>query len=478
MDYRAFVGGSYRSQSYVSDQERTVNRFLEVIESDGATRKTALYPVPGFRAFAAVMPAGCRGMFTEEQSGRVFAIFGTSFDELLADGTVVNRGEVALDGNQVTYCANGNDQVFVTAGDRGYCLTLSTNAFAEVLSSGATIGGFLDGYFIAFNLAGNEIRISDLFDGMVWDPTQYLQRSTSSDPWRSMVVTPYYQILMPGATSGDVLSNVGSFPFPFAPDKSGSFAEGIAATFSLQQTSKATTWIASNKNGGARVLAATGFNPVRISDHGMERAMAQMPRIDDAIGQTYEEQGHLFLLLTFPSAGQTWAYDFTTQVWHERGTWISEENRYSYSRPVFHCFGHGKHLMGDRESNVVYEMTDEVSTDVDGRPLRWLRRAPAIFNENKNIIVHRIELFMEMGIGSSDTGQGHDPVLMIRASRDFGQAFGAERQLRVGKQGERWRRVSATRFGKGRGWVFEASGSDPVPMRLSGASLEIERLAA
>lgn len=478
MDYRAFVGASYRSQSYVADQERTINRFVEIVEGEGATRRTALYPTPGFRAFATALSSGCRGTFKDEDTGRVFAVFYTSLVEISSGGTVSVLGDVALDTNPVTFSTNGEDQLFVTAGDHGYCLTLSTNVLTEVLTEGATQGGFLDGYFIAFNRAGNRIRISDLFDGLVWDPTQFLARSTSSDPWRGFIVSPYYQMVLPGATTGDILGNVGTFPFPFAPDKSGAFAEGIAATFSLVQAGKITAWISTNQSGGYQVLAASGFNPVRISDHGVERAMARYARIDDAIGQAYEEQGHAFLLLTFPTAGVTWCYDFSTRMWHERGTWIAEENRYIYSRPVFHCFGHGKHLMGDRESNVLYEMTDEVSTDVEGRPLRWLRRAPAIFDEHKRIIVHRLEIIMETGIGLSGSAQGSDPVLMVSASRDFGQTWGAERQLKIGRQGEYWRRVYATRFGAGRAWVFEVSGTDPVPMRISGALLEAERLAA
>jgi hypothetical protein len=237
--------------------------------------------------------------------------------------------------------------------------------------------------------------------------------------------------------------------------------------------------LSTNGAGGYQVLAAQGFNPLRISDHGVELAIAGYSRKDDAIGQTYEEQGHAFLLLTFPTAGVTWCYDFSTKKWHKRGTWISEENRYIYSRPVFHCvaFG-GTHLMGDREGNILYEMTSEVSTDVEDRVLRWVRRAPALYNEHKRVIVNRFELLMETGIGLSGTGQGSDPVVMVRASRDFGQTWGAERSLKIGKQGEFWRRVFATRFGAGRGWVFEASGTDPVPMRISGAELDIERLAA
>lgn len=478
MNYPAFVGSTYRAPSYVSDQEKTVNLFVETVEGDGATTKTVLLPVPGVRTFATAGVNGCRGTYTDA-SGRCFAIFYTTLVEISAAGVVTVRGTVLADANPATFCTNGpDDEMFITSGGAGYNYTLSTNTLTLIAGLVATTGGFLDGYFIAFDRPGNQIRISDLYDGAVWDPTQFLGRSTSADPWMGMLVTPYYQIVLPGSQTGDILSNVGTFPFPFAPDKSGSFAEGIAATFSLQQSGKATTWLSKNGQGGYMVLAATGFNPQRISNHGVERTLAQLSRVDDAIGQTYEDQGHAFLLLTFPTANVTLCFDFSTQQWHDRGTWISEENRYIYSRAMFHTFAFGKHLMGDREGAILYELTSEVSTDVEDRPLRWLRRAPALQSEHQRIIVNRFEILMETGIGLSGTGQGSDPVLMVRVSKDFGQTWGSERELKVGKQGEYWRRVYATRFGVGRSWVFEASGTDPVPMRLSAAYLDIERLAA
>lgn len=478
MNYPAFVGSTYRSASYVSDQELTVNRFVSIVESQGAVTKTELLPVPGMRTFATAGVNGCRGTYTDA-SGRCFAIFYTTLVEISSGGVVTVRGTVAADANPATFCTNGpDDELFITSGGLGYCYTLSTNTLTAIVGLTATTGGFLDGYFIAFDRPGNQIRISDLYDGAVWDPTQFLSRSTSADPWMGMIVTPYYQIVLPGSETGDILGNVGNFPFPFAPDKSGSFAEGIAATFSLQQSGKATTWLSKNQQGGYMVLAAMGFNPQRISNHSVERAIARLSRVDDAIGQTYEDQGHAFLLLTFPTANATLCYDFSTQQWHDRGTWLAEENRYIYSRALFHTFAFGKHLMGDREGAILYEMTDQVSTDVEGRDLRWLRRAPALTSEHKRVIVNRIEFLMETGIGISGTGQGSDPGLMVRASRDFGQTWGSERELKIGKEGEFWRRVYATRFGAGRAWVFEVSGTDPVPMRVSGAFLEVERLAA
>lgn len=477
MNYPAFVGASYRSQSYVADQEDTINRYIQIVEGQGATMKTALLPVPGFRSYAASTQSGCRGLFTDPASGRCFGVFSMAVMELTAGGVMTLRGTVASDANPVTFVSNAEDQFFFSSGGNGYCYTLSTNTVTAIAGLVATQVAFLDGYFVALDVPGNRIRISDLFDGLVWDPTQFLARSTNADPWTALISTPYYQLLLAGTQTGDMLANVGTFPFPFAPDKSGAFAEGCAATFSIVQAGKSTAWLSTNKNGGYQVMAAQGFNPQRISDHALERALSGYSRVDDAIGQTYEQDGHAFLLLTLPTANVTWCFDFATQLWHKRGTWIAEENRYIYSRAVFHCVFDGKHLMGDRSGATVYEMTDTVFTDVENRPLRWLRRAPALMDEHKRIIVNRIEILMDTGVGLS-SGQGSDPVLMIRASRDFGQTWGAERQMKIGKIGEYWARPYATRFGAGRGWVFEVSGTDPVPMRIVGATLDVERLAA
>lgn len=473
MQFPSFLDGSYRVQSPITSQTRLVNWYCEISEQEGATSKKSLLPTPGVDPFVTVTEAaGGRAMY-DTGSGRTFAVIGARLVEVLSGGMYTLRGSaMAVDTNPATITTNGS-QLFITSGDKGYNFDLDTNTLTEVLDEGATQGGMLYGYFVAFDQTNSRIQISDLFDGTVWDPTQFQQRTIGADNWQAMLVTSDGQIILPGTFTGERWYNSGAFPFPFAPDPSALFQMGIAATFSLKETKEGVAWLATSAQGGYSVVLASGYSPQRISDHGLEYAMSQMPRVDDAIAECYEEQGHSFYVLTFPSADQTWTFDFTTKQWAERGTWISEENRFTYWRPVFHCFSNNKHLMADRETGTIYHMSDAFGLDVDSRVIRRVRRAPAINNEHHRIRYSRLEILGQSGLGTS-TGAGVDPIMMVRMSKDFGQTFGTEQQFSLGKIGRFDCRWTLWRLGQARGRVFEVSTTARTPVRLTDAYLRLQ----
>jgi hypothetical protein len=209
-----------------------------------------------------------------------------------------------------------------------------------------------------------------------------------------------------------------------------------------------------------------------VSDDAFSYEVEQYSRVDDAISEAWDIDGHSLLVLTFPSADVTWAYDFTTKQLFKLGTWISENNAYTYWRPVFHCFSFGKHLMADLETGVIYHMSSEYGLDVDGRVIRRLRRAPAINNEHLRLRFSRFELLVEAGLGTS-TGAGEDPHLMFRQSNDFGKTWSNELQTSLGKIGQFSQRVIFWRIGQARGRVFEISTTATTPVRITDAYLKV-----
>lgn len=485
MEFGTFIGPAYESQSPISDQESLVNWYVETMESQGATSRASLYPTPGVEEWAAVTTVGGRCLFTNGHAGavtgtleRCFGVVGAVLYEFFPNRTSIARGAVAIDHNPATISTNGDGggELFITSGGKGYCYTLDTDTLTEIDGLVATQGGQLYGYFVAFDKDSSRIRISDLFDGATWDPTQFAERTIGSDPWQAMLVTPYGQICLPGTQTGEFWYNAGAFPFPFVPDPSGLFAEGIAAPFSITQAANAATWLSSNVNGGYEVQSANGYSPQRISTHPIEREIASYPRVDDAIGQTYESEGHAFYLLTFPTAGVTWCYDFREKLWHKRGTWIPEDSAYQYWRPVFHAFAFGTHLMADRETGTIYEMSGAHAMDVDGRAIRRVRRSPAINKEHHRLFFDRFELLLQAGIGTQ-TGQGANPLVMLRLSNDGGMTWGNEITCGAGRVGQYTARVLFWRLGMARDRVFEVSVSDPVPWRVTAAYLVIRESA-
>jgi hypothetical protein len=211
-----------------------------------------------------------------------------------------------------------------------------------------------------------------------------------------------------------------------------------------------------------------GYSPNRISNDAVEweiQTYKDAGGITDAIGWSYEQLGHSFYVLEFPTAGKTWVYDAATNQWHRRGRWSSIDNDFKPYRPRFQTAMWDKNIVCDSQTSALYSLSSLVFTDVGGTALRRVRRAPHLSAENLKLVLDYFEVECERGVGLT-TGQGSDPQLMFRMSWDGGQTWGTERTASLGKKGVYTQRVRWDRCGMGRDGVPEVSCSDPVPVRL------------
>lgn len=447
---------------------RTINWYQQRVG-----KAYVLYPTPGLTEFMAAPESPGRGI-TSQAIGlteRVFAVIGSALYEVFADGTKTNLGTVASDQYPATMVTNGDggDQLFITSGNSGYLLDMSTNALTSEVSA-VTMGGMMDGYFLALDIATSTLKISDLLDGTAWDPTQFAQRSTAPDPWRAMLVK-YPRVWLLGEHTGDLWYNAGTAPFPFAPVPNAQIPFGIAAPFTLKQVGSSVMWLAHNQSGEGQVVEAQGTSPSVVSDEAVEYALSQYPRIDDAVAYSYQEQGHDFYVINFPSAGATWCYDQTEGAWHERATWDATMGEYDAWGPQYHTHAFGKHLVLHAENGSVYEQSIAFATDADGDLIRRMRIPPILRHGQKRIFIDKLELVLETGLGAT-TGQGSDPQINLEMSFDAGRTWSNVRTRSAGVQGAYNARAEWWNCGSGRNAVPRISVTDPVPWRLIGLEVD------
>jgi hypothetical protein len=107
------------------------------------------------------------------------------------------------------------------------------------------------------------------------------------------------------------------------------------------------------------------------------------------------------------------------------------------------------------------------------RYIRRLRRAPHVAQEHRRIAYARFALDLQRGVGLP-TGQGADPLVTVRLSRDGGKTWGEPVPMRAGRLGAYTTRVVARRLGQARDAVFEVTVSDPVAWALVQAWLDLE----
>lgn len=472
MQWPGFIGPSSRVQSTVADCERTVNLYLE--PNDSPSGLPALLSFPGQADFIlGITDIGARAMAT--MNARTFAVMRGWVHELLSNQTAVRIGEMALDDHPAQIAFNGisGNQAAFASGGNVYVLNLTTSALsATVLTGEANQIGMIDGYGLAFNRRIGKLRLSGLNDFTTWDPTDFALRSSAPDDWQAMLCNAP-DVWLIGSQTGEVWYDAGTSPFPLAPRPGASFAYGIAAPFSLAAAGDSVLWLSQTSQGAGSVVRARGYTPQPINSYALDTAIAGYAVISDAEAFPLQYKGHPFYILRFPTANATWAYDLRTGMWTELGKWNAARGNFDVWAPRATTYAFGQHLVGNASDGTISTLDDTVGTEADGTPIVRVRIPPALVAaDGQRLFIDRFEPQLDHGLGTA-TGQGADPVALIRWSTNYGKTWGHERSAALGKQGDYDARTYWLKCGSApTSMVPELRISDPVPTRLVGALVD------
>jgi hypothetical protein len=207
----------------------------------------------------------------------------------------------------------------------------------------------------------------------------------------------------------------------------------------------------------------------------VEFAIRSYATISDAISYTYQDEGHSFYVLVFPSANATWVFDAATNLWHERAYRNTISGDLERHRSNCHVYFDRQHIVGDYRNGRLYELDLDTYSD-NGDPLLALRacRHASDKDDLANMFHHRLQIDIEAGVGLI-TGQGSDPQFMLRWSYDGGHTWSNYHYRGMGKIGEYSRRALWNRLGKSRDRIYEATISDPVKRVIVGANLRVSK---
>lgn len=524
----AFCGGTYESQSPAADAERTQNWYPETVESGNGKSATALYPTPGSRVFSNLGAVTRGGIFI---NGRLFAVGGSTLYEIFADTSKVARGlNLANDGNLCSLAVS-QTQLLVASGGSLYVLNLQTNAFSQVtvdvndspLPSIQSVD-YSDGFFLALEQQSQTFFVSAAENATSWDLGQFAEISIFPDNVAAMKVSHREPIFF-GSKRLVAYYDAGAL-FPFSPVIGSDQDHGAASPNAVAALNNTLFWISNDDNGARMAWTAQGYTPTRISTHAEEYAWSKYATISDVVTYAYQDQGHSFFVVYFPSAmpstgagygrktyggpipygggepsvgpsvptSATWVYDVENGLWHQR-TFLQQSGVCSAHRSWWHVYAFGKHLVGDWGTGNIYQISIDAFDDF-GNPIQRVRRAPYINTENEWMIFRQFELELETGLGpqpplgtggyggpsyggplpygGAGSGVARPPMLSLRWSDDRGHSWSNYHLASAGFAGDYKLRAIWRRLGRSRGRVFEVSTSDPIPWRLIDAYVKAE----
>ena len=453
--------------------------------------------------------------FTATVAGTLMTVSAVASGTIYLGQTIQGAGVTA--GTIVTAFGTGSggtgtytisNSLTIAVGQTMYALNFSVLPSTDGAFSGANSVDIVDNYFV-YNDPGTQLWGASNLLSPISASTSYSLKDGAPDKLVALIVD-HREVYLMGEASSEVWTDVGAVQFPFQRIPGTSTQQGIAAQFSVARLGPSFAYVSRNNRGQAQVMQMNGYLPQRISTHAVENSLTNK-YIDDAIAWTYQLEGHEVYVCTFPTIGLTWAYDFTTQMWHK---WLYTEDNGSYTRHRGNCCAvfQGMVLVGDYANGCIYELDKKNYTD-NGQNVRRLRRAPHLTTDLQRQYFEELQIQFQPGVGttglSTPTGDIHInspyyiypdatftigaletyiiglqatvnntttttyPQAMLRWSNDGGSTWSKEYWVTIGQLGKYRNRAIWRRLGQARDRVFEVSITDPVNAVIISANLKM-----
>jgi len=226
-------------------------------------------------------------------------------------------------------------------------------------------------------------------------------------------------------------SNTGDNTFPFSRI-SGATPVGTVSPFTVVTVDQSVLWVGNNLQGTGIVYQAQGFTPVRISTEAIELRLQQEPYPGSLRAWTYQQEGHVFYVITGGSLETSLVYDLTTKMWHER-SFLESTGALSQHLGACSMYAFDKQLVGDRVEGKIYTLSQDIYSD-NGSPIQRKRVYTHLINELNYIRLKELQIGFEVGVGTT-SGTGSDPMCSLRISKDGGKTYGSFYNASIGKIG-------------------------------------------
>ena len=454
---------SYRHSSRPVGSERLVNCFAERAPPEGKA-PTIVTRSPGSVSACSLGSGPGRGIFAWNNA--LYAVSGrtlysiTSAHVATAVGTISGTARVswAINPTQLVVCS-APDAYYLSGG------TLTQITDADYTARGGAQAASLDGYILFREPNSGRFFSSDLNDASAYDGLYFATAEGFPDDLVGIDVD-HRQIVLMGSSSLELWENVGGTGFPFARAINGYLELGAAAGYSIAKADNSIYWLASDLT----VRRLEGLTPVRVSHHGVEQAIrgyGASNAVSDAHAFGYTQDGHIFYVLNFPTAGATWVYDATTQEWHERESY--QDTRW---RPVGAAFCYGRNYVQRYDTGAIGYLDPDTYTDFDDILRAEWTYGSAAYSGGGRTFHGMLECLAEGGVGLT-TGQGSDPEIMLDVSDDGGRTWQAMVNQKLGRIGEYSNRIRWHRLGSSRDRIYRMAVSDPVKVTVSDTVLEV-----
>lgn len=497
------IGPSSKARSGAQQSGRTVNLY-PIINDPDAKAVVALHHVPGNLVVIDISErfggaaTSIRGF--HRMGERLFKVANEKIFEAidLDNNTLTEWASLTTFSNRVGM--SDNSGILIVGDDTGfYGLNTANGSLTQVLNEGEEpiLGwdsGWVDGYTIYVARNSSRFHYSAINDPLTVNGLDYATAEGDPDVIKKLIVSNRELVFL-GGKSVEFWRNTGGADNAFERIIGGFQPYGCACRHSAVEFNGTVVFVGRHQHGEGQVvrLGSAGVRPVRMSNAAVEAALAGV--LQDGLQEqvtafTYEDNGHSFYVLNLPATpglpngnrkgqpSQTWVFDDTTTMWHERAHLNPRTGLLERAKADHHVLwrdprGQGKHLTSRYDDAAIYwQNLDFYRDNVD--PLLKERESAGPLNmDGRDFAVKKLIVEMEVGVGRDGGVQGSDPILMMHYRWGLG-AWSDQVDRHIGKIGEGKTTIEFGPCGRGRDFSVRLAVSDPVRVVFTGAWADVE----
>lgn len=474
------TSGAYQAKSIIASAQRCINLYPEANPQNiKAPMPTTHYPRPGkiSRWRPPVAGAG-RGLYCASNGDLYATVNDTVYlvNQAYGYNTI---GAIAPGSNPVSMADNGvsgGAQIALVDGtSTGYEIDMLTYVMSPIvdvsgLFTGADVVGYLETFFLFNTVPNTQNWIISQPNSLTFDVLDIAAKAAYADNLITLGVRSKEVWLFGNKSSTEPWVLSGALDFPFEGMPSTFVPYGCGAKYSLTFADTSLFWLSINLQGKAIFLKTEGYNPKRISTHAIENTVQKYALITDVVSQSFQIEGHTFVVYSFPTADATWVHDLSTDQWAQ-WAWTDENGALHRDRACFYASAYGKNFAQDWETGEIYEISGDIYDD-DGDPITFVRGFPVLQKELNRGTHNALRAYMEYG---TETDPNADmPVVLLFVSDDNGKTFYDPIEAPLGATGEYDTVAQWTRLGQSRTRVYEITWSANVKTALNGLFVDID----
>jgi hypothetical protein len=293
---------------------------------------------------------------------------------VFADGqTLAGLPWLYMAANGLVYTTDG--ATLITPAGASYINAKNKSAYAP--PSSATHVAWINMRFVANEPGTNRFYFTDTdpatkdIENDYWISTDNPLTCEARGDKLSALFTAWQEIYCWGTEGLEIWQDDGITPFSPIP---GAFAEtGIEGPYAYGKIDN-TIFALCVIEGKRCVIKLNQRSPLIVSEP-IARILAEMSTVSDAICDIISVGGISVALFSFPTAGESWAYDYKNDTWSRWGYWNLLQSGHERFLGQHSCFAKtwNKHLIQSRIDGKIYELDRNVFMD-DANPMVSYRR--------------------------------------------------------------------------------------------------------